>query len=158
MSTSGSPAPLRNRIRLAGARAGLLLCSLLLPLPLLARPYYPGEVTSDAKLADEQAIIDLFTRYDEKTPLAELEAAFERISEWGPSRTQLCLGRLIIDRLDYEKRYGRAIAFIEKCQAVSPGFLLPDMHRTRFFEKVCRDAGREEAARNLRLKNEFTLP
>ncbi len=107
---------------------------------------------------DSEAINQLFARFDEKTPIAELEAAFQRISEWGPSRTQLCLGRLIISRLDYEKRFGRAIAFIEKCQAVNPAFLLPDMRRTRFYEKACREAGRTETARNLRLQNEFTLP
>ena len=107
---------------------------------------------------DAEAIAQMLTRFDESTPIAELEAAFKRVSEWGPSRTQLCLGRLIIDRLDYEKRYGRAIAFIEKCQAVSPEFLLPDMRRTRFYENACREAGRLETAKNLRLKNEFTVP
>ena len=107
---------------------------------------------------DAEAVNLMLTRFDESTPIPELEAAFKRISDWGPSRAQLCLGRLIIDRLDYEKRYGRAIAMIEKCQAVSPAFLLPDMHRTRFYDKACREAGRDETARNLRLKNEFTLP
>ena len=107
---------------------------------------------------DSEAIALMLSRFDDHTPIQELEAAFQRISEWGPSRTLLCLGRMIIDRLDYEKRYGRAIAFIEKCQAVSPGFLLPDMNRTRFYEQTCRDAGRTEAAKNLRLNNEFTLP
>ncbi len=107
---------------------------------------------------DSEAIAMMMIRFDERTPVPELEAAFQRISEWGPSRTLLCLGRMIIDRLDYEKRYGRAIAIIEKCQAVSPGFLLPDMQRTRFYEQACRDAGRLETAKNLRLKNEFTVP
>ena len=40
---------------------------------------------------DSEAIIELFTRFDEKTPLTELEAAFERISEWGPSRPSFAL-------------------------------------------------------------------
>ena len=41
-----------------------------------------------------EAINQLLTRYDDTTPIAELETVYKRVEEWGPSRTLLCLGRL----------------------------------------------------------------
>jgi len=98
---------------------------------------------------NSQAVLTLLTRYGPNTPLHELEAQFEHIAKWGPSRTLLCLGRLIIEIMDREKRYGRVIMQIEKCQAISPAFILHDVSRTLFFANMAIDMGKPGVARNL---------
>ena len=92
------------------------------------------------------AIMELLERYGDSTLYTELEALFERVAEWGPSRTQLCLGRQIIDLLDRERRYGRALMMIERCQAVSPKFVLPDVRRTQFYAEMAIDTGKAPVA------------
>jgi membrane associated rhomboid family serine protease len=99
---------------------------------------------------DSEAILMLMDEYDHLlTSIQEFEALFERINEWGPSRTLLCVGRLIIDKLDQENRSGRAVVYIEKCQKASPQFILPDVSRTIFYAKFSIEAGKLEVARNL---------
>lgn len=99
---------------------------------------------------DSEAIVWLLERYDyANTPTLELEVLFDHIKDWGPSRTHLCLGRLIINRLDEDKRYGRAIYFIEKCQLISPQFILADLSRTIFYATMAIETGKQEVAKNL---------
>ena len=99
---------------------------------------------------DSEAILLLMEKYDHvQTSIQEYETLFERISEWGPSRTLLCMGRLIIDRLDQENRSGRAVVYIEKCQNASAQFILPDVSRTIFYAQFAIEAGKLEVARNL---------
>lgn len=99
---------------------------------------------------DSAAILMLLERYDDaSTATHEFEALFDHINDWGPSRTQLCLGRLIINRLDEEKRYGRAIFFIEKCQNISPQFILADLSRTLFYAAMAIETGKTEVTKNL---------
>ena len=50
---------------------------------------------------DAEAINLLLSKYDLDTPIMELEEVYKRVEEWGPSRTQLCLGRMIIHLLDH---------------------------------------------------------
>jgi len=69
--------------------------------------------------------------------------------KWGPSRVLLCLGRLIIETLNEERRYGRALFFIEKCQQVSPQFILADLSQTVFYAKMAVEADKLDVARNL---------
>ncbi len=101
-----------------------------------------------------EAINLLLTRYDASTPVAELEALYKRVEEWGPSRTLLCLGRLIIHCLDDEKRYGRVMVFIEKCQAISPQFVLADLSKTLFYVRFAIDAGKLEVAKDMLVDSE----
>jgi len=99
---------------------------------------------------DSEAVLFLIDKYnDRQTDMREYEALFARINEWGPSRTLLCMGRLIINRLDREKRYGRAIVYIEKCQIVSAQFILPDISRTIFYTQFAIEVGKLEVARKL---------
>ena len=89
-------------------------------------------------------------RYDHlQAPTHEFEALYERVEEWGPSRTLLCLARLIIYKLDREQRYGRAIVYIAKCQAISPRFVLPELSRVPFYAEMAIECGRLDVARNL---------
>ena len=96
---------------------------------------------------DSEAIITLLENYGRS--LHDYESLYERINQWGPSRTLLCVGRLIIDSLDQDNRHGRTLAYVEKCQKISPQFILPDVSKTIFYADFAIQAGRPEVARNL---------
>jgi membrane associated rhomboid family serine protease len=98
---------------------------------------------------DSEAICLLLERYDMDTPINDLEMLFNRISEWGPSRTLLCLGRLIIHLFDEANRHNLAIAYIDKCQAISPKFILPVDDRTVFYSNKAIDMGMPEVSKKL---------
>ncbi len=98
---------------------------------------------------DSEAICQLFAKYDEDTPTHELEALYDHIEKWGASRTLLCLGRYLIHRLDREKRYGRVVGYIEKCQRINPKFLLPDLTRVNFYAQFCKEHGFKDVSNNL---------
>jgi membrane associated rhomboid family serine protease len=98
---------------------------------------------------DSEAVLFLSSQFNLETPTSELEAAYQKIEKWGPSRTLLCFGRLIIYKLDKEKRYGRAIVFIEKCQSVSASFILPEVSRTLYYAQMGIESGKPEIARSL---------
>jgi len=96
-----------------------------------------------------EAVNRLLGEYDLTTPIDELESLYKRIEVWGPSRTLLCFGRLIIHQLDSDKRYGRAIVYIEKCQAISPQFVLADLSKTLFYARFAAETGKPEIAKNM---------
>jgi membrane associated rhomboid family serine protease len=98
---------------------------------------------------DSEAVLELLGRYDQQTLFTELEPIFERVFEWGPSRCLACLGRLLIQILDREQRHGRALFYIERCQSMSPQFLLPDISRVMFYAQMALDTGKPQIARNL---------
>ena len=98
---------------------------------------------------DGEAINLLLSKYGLDTPVKELEDLFKRVEEWGPSRTQLCLGRLIIHLLDQDKRHGRAFAYIEKCQSVSTQFVLADLSKTLFYARFAIEAGKLDVGKNM---------
>ena len=98
---------------------------------------------------DSEAVNLILTKHDLDTPTYELETLFERMEEWGPSRTLLCLGRLIIHKLDDEKRDGKALVYIAKCQNISPKFLLNDLSRVLHYAEMALETGRLEITRNL---------
>lgn len=96
------------------------------------------------------AIYLLVDAYDYlQTRTQEFERLFEHVAQWGPSRTLLCLGRLIIYKLDRERRHDRAITWIEKCQQISPLFVLPELSRVTFYARQAIDLGKLELAKNL---------
>ena len=99
---------------------------------------------------DSEAIYLLLERYDiSKTSHKYYEELFDHMQKWGASRTLLCFGRLIIDILNEERRYGRALFYIEKCQQVSPQFILADLSQTVFYAKMAVEADKLDVARNL---------
>ena len=99
---------------------------------------------------DSEAVAMLMDRYDAfQTPASQYEELFERVQQWGPSRALLCLGRLIINLLNKERRYGRALFYIEKCQKISPKFILAELSQTVFYAKMAVETDKLEVARNL---------
>ncbi len=95
------------------------------------------------------ALLELFESYDLDSDPDELEKIFDRVCEWGPSRFLLCCGRLLIAVLERGHRHGRALMIVERCQAVSAGFVLPDVSRTLFYVEMAMNTGKPEVARNL---------
>ena len=74
---------------------------------------------------DSEAIILLLENYDLYSTQPEIyEEEFQRVSEWGDSRTLLCLGRTCISLLLERKLYKRIIPILAKCQSVSKEFVL----------------------------------
>ena len=98
---------------------------------------------------DSEAVNLILSKHDLDTPTHELEKLFERMEEWEPSRALLCLGRLIIHKLDKEKRDGKALVYIDKCQNISPKFLLHDLSRVLPYAEMALETGRLEITRNL---------
>ena len=98
---------------------------------------------------DSEAVLQLLSRYDLQSPFTEIEPVFERAFEWGPSRGLACLGRLLIQILDRENRHGRVLYYIERCQSLSPQFILPDISRTLFYAQMALDTGKPVVAKNL---------
>ena len=98
---------------------------------------------------DSEAVLQLLTRYDLQSTFTEIEPVFERAFEWGPSRSLACLGRLLIQILERENRHGRVLYYIERCQSLSPQFILPDVSRTLFYAQMALDTGKPLVAKNL---------
>lgn len=96
---------------------------------------------------DSEAVLFLGNHIDfMQAPTSELEPLFDRIEKWGPSRTLLCVGRLIISRLNTDKRYGRGLFYIGKCVNISPQFILGDVSGTLFYARMAIDSGQNKLA------------
>lgn len=104
---------------------------------------------------DSDAVYLLMDQYDYlQTGTQEFEALYEHVEQWGPSRTLLCLGRLIIYKFDREKRHDRVLTYIEKCQNISPQFVLPELSRVTFYARQAIEAGKLGLAKNLIAEHE----
>ncbi len=104
---------------------------------------------------DSDAVCLLMEQYDYlQTWTKEFEALYQHVEQWGPSRTLLCLGRLIIYKLDREKRHDRVLTYIEKCQNISPKFVLPELSRVTFYARQAIEVGKLDIAKNLVAEHE----
>ena len=104
---------------------------------------------------DSDAINMLMNEYDYlQTLTQEFETLFRYVEQWGPSRTLLCVGRLLIYKFDREKRHDRVLAYIEKCQAINPKFVLPELARVTFYARQAIAAGKLGMAKNLVVEHE----
>ncbi len=104
---------------------------------------------------DSDAVCLLMDQYDYlQTRTQEFEALYQHAEQWGPSRTLLCLGRLIIYKLDREKRHDRVLTYIEKCQSISPKFVLPELSRVTFYARQAIEVGKLGVAKNLVAEHE----
>ncbi|MCP4283578.1 MAG: hypothetical protein GY792_03875 [Gammaproteobacteria bacterium] len=104
---------------------------------------------------DSDAVYMLMDQYDYlQTRTDEFETLYQHVEQWGPSRTLLCLGRLMIYKLDREKRHDRVLAYIEKCQNINPQFVLPELSRVTFFARQAIEVGKLDMAKNLVVEHE----
>ena len=76
---------------------------------------------------DSEAIVLILDDYDfQRVYVENYEELFQRIMEWGNSRTALCVGRICISLLLEKKSYKRASIIFTQCHNISPDFLLAD--------------------------------
>ena len=108
---------------------------------------------------NSDAIFLLMNAYDyEQTHTRDFEKLFTQVEQWGPSRTLLSIGRLIIYKLDRERRPDRVLIWIERCQQISPKFLLPELARVTFYARRAIEAGKFHVATNLVSEYEARYP
>lgn len=99
---------------------------------------------------DSEAIVLLLENYEFYLPHPEIyEEEFQRISEWGNSRTLLCLGRLCISQLLERKQYKRIIPILERCQLVTEEFMLANPDEVLLLAHPLIDLQQYEMARRL---------
>jgi len=104
---------------------------------------------------DSDAVYMLMDQYDYlQTRTQEFETLYQHVEQWGPSRTLLCLGRLLIYKLDREKRHDRVLSYIEKCQNINPQFILPELSRVTFYARQAVEVGKLDMAKNLVAEHE----
>jgi len=76
---------------------------------------------------DSEAIVLILNDYDfQRAYVENYEELFQRIMEWGNSRTALCVGRICISLLVEQKYYKRAMKIFTQCHHISPHFVLAD--------------------------------
>ena len=89
---------------------------------------------------DSDAVVLLLRDYDVYRGSYEIyDELFQRMKDWGESRTLLCLGRLLINVLLEKRFYARALMIAEQCQAVSEEFLLADPENVLLLASMARD-------------------
>ncbi|MDH5553002.1 MAG: hypothetical protein OEX82_06680, partial [Nitrosomonas sp.] len=99
---------------------------------------------------DSDAIALMISDYEFQSASVEIfEQLFERSKEWGASRALLCLGRLLINLLIEQRKYARALMYIEQCQQVTPAFLLADPANVLLMASMARDNHQYEVAYQL---------
>ncbi len=99
---------------------------------------------------DSEALAVLLQPYQlDQLTSAQVEQWYDRVKTWGPSRTLLCLGRLMIELLQQEKNQARAIYYIKQCQSINPQFLLPDLSQTVVFAQMALDTHDIDVAKHL---------
>ncbi len=129
------------------------------PAPQMSGPEYDRFMGRVYKMVgchrDSDAVHMLMDEYDYlQTRTPEFEVLYKHVEQWGRSRTLLCIGRLIIYKLDREKRHDRVLGYIEKCQDISPRFALPELSRVTFYARQAIDVGKLGMAKNLVVEHE----
>ena len=76
---------------------------------------------------DSDAIMLILEDFELKQHSIEIyEELFQRMLQWGPSRSLLCTGRLIIDLHLHNRQYLSAINMARQCHTFAPEFVLAD--------------------------------
>ena len=99
---------------------------------------------------DSEAIVLILDDYDfQHVHVENYDDLFQRIGEWGPSRTLLCMGRVCISLLLKKRFYARASDIFKQCHAVSNSFVLADPNEVLLLARSMIELQQYEAARNL---------
>ena len=99
---------------------------------------------------DSEAIALMLRDYEIQSPSVEIfEALFDSAKGWGDSRMLLCLGRLIINLLFEQRKYARALMYVEQCQQVSKEFVLADPANVLLLASIARDNQQYQVAYSL---------
>lgn len=99
---------------------------------------------------DSNAIALILDDYEFQSVCVEnYEALFQRINEWGQSRTVLCMGRVCISLLVAQRKYKRAMDIFNQCYVISDNFVLADPAEVLLLARGVIEMQQYESARNL---------
>lgn len=89
---------------------------------------------------DSDAIALFLADYElQKYSVQIFEELFERAKGWGASRTVLCIGRTVINLLVEQRKYARAILYVEHCQAIVKEFVLADPDHVLILAEIAKE-------------------
>lgn len=89
---------------------------------------------------DSQAIVLILGDYDIQSASIEVyQDLFQSIKSWGNSVTLLCVGRLLVNLLIDQRKYARALVYIEMCQQVTEEFVLANPDNVLLMASMARD-------------------
>lgn len=99
---------------------------------------------------DSNAIVLILDDYEFQSFCVEnYEELFQRITEWGDSRTALCMGRVCISLLVEQRKYKRAMDIFNRCYKISDSFVLADAAEVLLLAWGMIELHQYESARNL---------
>ena len=96
---------------------------------------------------DSDAVVLALDRFEEKQYSVEIYTEmFERMNDWGPSRTLLCTGRLCIDLFMRNNNFHRALEITKRCIAVTDDFLIADPIHVQLLAKHAKETNQQDVA------------
>lgn len=96
---------------------------------------------------DSDATILALDGFEEKQYSVEIYTEmFERMYDWGASRTLLCIGRLCIDQYIRNNNLHRALEITKRCIAVTDDFLIADPIHVQLLAKHAIETNQHDAA------------
>jgi len=101
---------------------------------------------------DNEAIALMLKDYDIQSGSVEIfEQLFKRARDWGGSPMLMCLGRTVINLLFAQRKYARALVYVEQCQQFTEDFVLADPDNVLLLANIAKDNHQYKVA--LRLVN-----
>jgi membrane associated rhomboid family serine protease len=96
---------------------------------------------------ESDAVVLALDGFEEKQYSVEIYTEmFERINDWGPSRTLLCTGRLCIDLFMRNNNFHRALEISKRCIAVTDDFLIADPIHVQLLAKHAIETNQHDVA------------
>jgi len=97
---------------------------------------------------DSEALILALEGYEEKQYSVEIYVEmFDRMADWKPSRTLLCIGRLCINLyMHNNNNLFRALEISKRCYAVSDDFLIADPTHVQLLAKYAIETNQHDLA------------
>jgi membrane associated rhomboid family serine protease len=122
-----------------------------------ASRHYESHLSSIYELTladrDSDAVLLAVEGFEEKQYSVEIYTEmFERMNDWGASRTLLCTGRLCIDLFMRNNNLHRALEITKRCIAVTDDFLIADPIHVQLLAKHAKDTHQHDVAYNI-IKN-----
>jgi membrane associated rhomboid family serine protease len=96
---------------------------------------------------DSDAVVLALDGFEEKQYSVEIYTEmFERMNDWGPSRTLLCTGRLCIDLFMRNNNFHHALEITKRCIAVTDDFLIADPIHVQLLAKHAKETNQQDVA------------
>lgn len=96
---------------------------------------------------DSDAVVLALDGFEGKQYSVEIYTEmFERMNDWGPSRTLLCIGRLCIDLFMRNNNFHHALEITKRCIAVTDDFLIADPIHVQLLAKHAIETNQHDVA------------